>query len=296
MITPEAPKDEKAPGGSRGVGRVADVIALLAEARRPIAAGAIARRRSIPRSSTYQILNALVARGFAERNAAGFVAGPRLREITRTPSIARAMNVLECFDHGTPQLDLPELAVRADITGETLEELLLELVDAGLLVVSNGRYALGVAVAALAARSRPLEMLRTVARPVLLGLRDETGETANLVVRDRDHLVYLDQIESLQPLRHAGWVGRRIPIDRGAASQALDGAPGAPYAQDVVEVGVTGVAARVPGLVDPLAALSVTAPTVRMTERRIAECQDAVRAAAVELAMRLPSGAERSVA
>jgi DNA-binding IclR family transcriptional regulator len=144
--------------------------------------------------------------------------------------------------------------------------------------------ALGVRLAALAARSGPLQRLRAAARPVLAGLRDATGETANLIVRDADEAVYLDQVESLHALRHAGWSGRRIALDRGAAASALTGADGPQVASDAVEEGVTAIACRVPVAAEPPSAVSVTAPTVRMTGRRLTLGCTAVKRAANELA------------
>ncbi len=167
------------------------------------------------------------------------------------------------------------------------EAVLDDLVGAGLLAAGpDGRVALGVRVAALAARSAPMHRLRSAARPVLAALRDATGETANLVVRDGDELVYLDQVESPHALRHAGWVGRRLPLHHGAAGAALDGAQGPQVAFDAVEAGVTAVACAV-GATDPAAAVSVTAPTARMGERRLAACRAGVFDAAQQLAAAL---------
>jgi DNA-binding IclR family transcriptional regulator len=119
---------------------------------------------------------------------------------------------------------------------------------------------------------------------VLAALRDGTGETANLVVRDADEAVYLDQVESVHALRHAGWAGRRIALDRGAAASALRGADGPQVARDAVEVGVTAIACRVPLAAEPAAAVSVTAPTARMAGRRLTLGCTAVKRAANELA------------
>ena len=51
-------------------------------------------------------------------------------------------------------------------------------------------------------------------------LRDATSETANLIILDGDHAIYIDQVESSYALRHSGWVGRRVPL-AGTALAAL---------------------------------------------------------------------------
>ena len=63
--------------------REVEVLSLLAAAARPVPAAMIARECGIPRSSTYQIVNALVDAGFAEPADGGFRAGPRAREASR---------------------------------------------------------------------------------------------------------------------------------------------------------------------------------------------------------------------
>ena len=264
--------------------REVEVLNLLASAARPVPAAMIARECGIPRSSTYQIVNELVGAGYAEQADGGFRSGPRARELAGGATIAGALALLECFDQGVTHLSPAELCRRSGLPLARVEPLIADLVAAGLLAEADGRVALGVRVAALAARSGPLHQLRAAARPVLAELRDATGETANLIVRDGDEAVYLDQVESRHALRHAGWAGRRIALDRGAAAGALTGAAGVQVAVDAVEVGVTAVACRVPRADDPAAAVSVTAPTARMATRRLNECRTAVGRAADRLA------------
>jgi IclR family transcriptional regulator, acetate operon repressor len=264
-----------------GAVRAVEVLTRLATAGRPVPAAMIARECAIPRSSTYGILTDLAAAGFAESGDGGFRAGPRARELSGGVTIAGALAVLESFDRDVVDLTAAELCRRTGLPLARVEPLLADLCAAGLLAATDGRYALGVRVAALAARSGPLHRLRAAARPVLAELRDVTGETANLVVADAGRAVYLDQVESPHALRHAGWAGRAIPLDRGAAAAALTGAGGPQVARDAVEVGVTAVACAVPH--DPAAAVGVTAPTARMTSRRLTLCRTAVRRAADRL-------------
>jgi DNA-binding IclR family transcriptional regulator len=264
--------------------RSVEVLTLLSGAARPVPAAMIARECGIPRSSTYEIVNALVEAGYAEPADGGFRAGPRARELAGGATIGGALAVLESFEQDVTHLSPAELCRRSGLPLTRVEPLLEDLIAAGLLAESDGRVALGVRIAALAARSGPLHRLRAAARPVLAELRDRTGETANLIVRDGAEAVYLDQVESPHALRHAGWAGRRIALDRGAAAGALTGAAGAQVARDAVEVGVTAVACRVPRAHDPAAAVSVTAPTARMTKRKLIGCRAAVREAAQRLA------------
>jgi DNA-binding IclR family transcriptional regulator len=51
--------------------------------------------------------------------------------------------------------------------------------------------------------------LRQVARPHLLRLGAETGETVHLAIRDGAQVVYLDKVESIHPVRMYSQVGAR---------------------------------------------------------------------------------------
>jgi DNA-binding IclR family transcriptional regulator len=264
--------------------RSVEVLTLLAGAARPVPAAMIARECGIPRSSTYAIVNELVDAGFAEAADGGFRAGPRARELGRGATVGGALEVLESFGQDLTHLSPAQLCRATGMPLVRVEPLLDDLVDTGLLERDgDGRVALGVRVVALAARSAPLHRLRAAGRPVLDELRDTTGETANLIVRDGDEAVYLDQVESPHALRHAGWAGRRIPLDRGATGRALRGSDGVQVARDAVEVGVIAVVCRVESDEPPAAAVGITAPTARMTKRRLNRCRAAVREAAQRL-------------
>ncbi len=272
----------------RGAVRAVEVLTRLAGAGRPVPAAMLARECGIPRSTTYGIVGALAGAGFVEHADGGYKAGPRAHELAGGVTIAAALSVLESFEQDVTHLTAGELCRRTGLPLARVDPLVDDLVAEGLLTESDGHVALGVRVAALAARSGPLHRLRIAARPVLLDLCAATGETANLVVRDRDELVYLDQVESPHALRHAGWAGRRLPLGAGATSLALTGASAPQIARDAVEVGVTAVACGVPGA-DPAAAVTVTGPTARMGDRRLAACRRAVTAAAGALEAALAS-------
>jgi DNA-binding IclR family transcriptional regulator len=268
--------------------RAIEVLTLLASAGRPVPAAMIARECGIPRSTTYEIVNALVDAGFAASADRGYKAGPRAHELSGGVTVTAALAVLECFDQSATHLTAAELCRRSALPLVRVGPIVDELVELGLLTRGDQELALGVRVAALAARTGPLHELRAAARPVLLKLRDTTGETANLVVQDGDEAVYLDQVESAHALRHAGWAGRRIPLTKGAAAGALTGDGGVHTAQDAVEVGVTAVACRIPNTPSAhqpaAAAVGITAPSARMNARRLERCHFAVERAANDLA------------
>jgi IclR family acetate operon transcriptional repressor len=159
----------------------------------------------------------------------------------------------------------------------------------------DGSYSLGLHIAALAARLPQIERLRTIARPRLVQLRERTGETANLLIRDGDDVIYLDQVESLHALRHTGWAGRSIPLSISAAGQALVDPSRVHVVLDAVEPGVTAIASAVDVELEQPVAISITGPTVRLPPPVIDTCQAAIAEAATAigrdmLATRFSSG------
>jgi IclR family acetate operon transcriptional repressor len=85
----------------------------------------------------------------------------------------------------------------------------------------TGRYALGAKALHLAESYLGQMDLRRVVRPVLERLSQETGETANLVILDRREALYLDKVESPQSLRIFSRIGRRAPLYCTAVGKVL---------------------------------------------------------------------------
>jgi urocanate hydratase len=248
--------------------RAIDIIELMARSGRPLRAMTIARRCRIPRSSAYHLLATLRRRRYLHYDAEArlWSLGRRLAELAGSdPTLAEVIAVLDAFDARHPRLGPTQLVRASGLVLTTVERALEILVEDGLVTAHrDGSYSLGVQVAALAARLPDIQRLRAAARPRLVELRDRSGETANLLVRGRDDAVYLDQVESLYPLRHAGWAGRRIPLGTSAGGQALVDRSRVHVVSDAVEAGVTAVALGLDVSRVEAAAISITGPTARL--------------------------------
>jgi DNA-binding IclR family transcriptional regulator len=109
-----------------------------------------------------------------------------------------------------------------------------------------GRYRLGLRVLAWAGAVSAEFGLAEAARPVLEALRDETGESAQLFVRDGDSRLCVAASERPSGLRDTVPVGAVLPIERGSGGKVL-----LAYSADVTGgdgAGVRGGAARVGGV------------------------------------------------
>jgi IclR family transcriptional regulator, KDG regulon repressor len=85
----------------------------------------------------------------------------------------------------------------------------------------TGRYALGAEALHLADSYLGQVDLRRVARPILERLSHGTGETANLVILDGREALYLDKAESAQTLRIFSRIGHRAPLHCTAVGKVL---------------------------------------------------------------------------
>ena len=84
-----------------------------------------------------------------------------------------------------------------------------------------GRYRLGLRVLAWAGAVSAEFGLAEAARPVLEALRDETGESAQLFVRDGDSRLCVAASERRSGLRDTVPVGALLPLDRGSGGKVL---------------------------------------------------------------------------
>jgi DNA-binding IclR family transcriptional regulator len=219
---------------------------------------------------------------------------------TGTRTVERALTLLAAVaqDGGT----LSQLARAAELSPSTASRLLATLAAQELVRRDeHGSYHAGARLRQLAAASLRADPLHELAGPHLAALAAETGETANLAVAaDRRRVVYLRQVASPKLVQTAGWAGRTIPsrgTALGAALRGEIGPEGYVARTGAVEPEVTSIAAPVFGPDGEIvAALSVLAPTYRVTDRRVAACGRAVARHAGELSRGLGAPPEANAA
>jgi DNA-binding IclR family transcriptional regulator len=126
-------------------------------------------------------------------------------------SLARALGLFTAVrEAGEARAD--ELAAAAGLPLSTAYRYLHDLRVAGLVGEDRGRYSASGGLGG---------GLRALARPTLERLAEETGETALVAIRQGDHALCLDQVESRHATRMAFRVGQRLPLHAGAASRVL---------------------------------------------------------------------------
>jgi len=129
-------------------------------------------------------------------------------------SLNKALDVIEIVG------ELGSVGVReiSSLTGfppATSHRILSTLASRGYLVQDEiaKRYSLALRFLELGSKAQQESDLHAIARPHLHQLMLKTGETANLVVRDGDSVVYLDQVQSDETmLKIFTKLGARAPL------------------------------------------------------------------------------------
>jgi DNA-binding IclR family transcriptional regulator len=243
-------------------------------------------------------------------------------------SVDRALGILEVLAR-TGESGVTEIALELGVHKSTAFRLVATL-EAHRLVEQTsdrGRYRLGMGILRLAGATTARLDLVQEARPISRQLAADTGETVNLAVLSESSALYLDQVAGSSALQSHNWVGQHIPLHAtsngkvllcGLDDAGLDAVLGAlatytPHtitgraelreeldrvreqgyavAMDELEVGLTAVAAPIRNAHgDVVASMSVSGPSFRLPEQRVAEVVRQVKGAALEVSHRLGWG------
>jgi DNA-binding IclR family transcriptional regulator len=202
------------------------------------------------------------------------------QSVGRVGVLDKTVAILDALEEGP--LGLSDLARRVDEPRPSVHRLCAALESHGLIERDGELRQLGPRLArwanhAFASEHRLIEL----AMPYLETLRDATGESVQLYVRDGNERRCIAGLESLHGLRTIVRVGSVLPLDVGSAGAVLR-SDDIEWKQSVEEreKGVASVSAPVVASGRVIAAVSVSGPidrTTRQPGRRYAK--DVMRAA-----------------
>jgi len=133
----------------------------------------------------------------------------------------KSVAILDALAHRGP-LALADLVDEVDLSRPTTHRLAVALEAHGLVGRDRGgRFRLGPRLTEWSHRALPARSLAEAAAPVLAALRDATGESAQLFVRDGDTRVCIAAAERPSGLRDTVPVGAVLPLDRGSGGKVL---------------------------------------------------------------------------
>jgi len=249
--------------------------------------------------------------------------------------LGRACDVLDCFTESQPRLGVADIRSRTGLPATTVARIVSTLLREGLLVRDGDTYRVGLRVLVWSAPARSGSGLLGVARPFVEQLRDVTGESAGLYVRQGATRVLVEAASSHHSVIYRGYVGQVLPLHAGSAGKclmafdedALNAAleaglerytdstvaageeldrqlaqvreRGWAFTESEREVGLNSVAAPVMGFDGrPEAALAIGAPSIRLDREEAERVGPIVAATARAIAARmgyLPDGEHADV-
>ncbi|MDE1005450.1 MAG: IclR family transcriptional regulator [Paraburkholderia fungorum] len=143
----------------------------------------------------------------------------------RVPGLERGLKILTEFSPREPVLGAPELSKRLKIPRTTVFRLLQTLESLGFLerADKDRNYRLGVAVLRLGFEYLSSLELTDLGLPIIEALRNDTGLTSHIVIRDGRDVVFVAKAQSHAPIFSSVKVnvGTRLPAYATTHGQVL---------------------------------------------------------------------------
>lgn len=127
--------------------------------------------------------------------------------------IDRLARLLDAIAANNNPVSLKVLSAETGLHPSTAFRILASLAEHGFVErSSSGHYRLGVKLLQLGSRVQGRLDIRREARPIMEWLRNETGETVNLIVREGDEVVYVERVVPNRMMRVEQMIGGRAPL------------------------------------------------------------------------------------
>ncbi len=141
-------------------------------------------------------------------------------------SVGKALKLLQLFTLERPRLSLAEIARMSGFSKPTAYRFLKALEEEGVVSRSSVNqddkmYQLGLRLLELGTLVSEQIEVRKLARPYMERLRDLVNEVVHLVIHDKGYAVYVERVETDQPMRLFTRIGLRTPLYVGSAPRLL---------------------------------------------------------------------------
>jgi DNA-binding IclR family transcriptional regulator len=251
----------------------------------------------------------------------------RKRDIYYIEVLGKTLDILDVFGHSDRRrLSLQEVSVVTKLSKNTVFRILYTLAEHGYIVKENHSYGLGPKFADLSDVRLQRRDLLSVASSYLDALLDQFGETVNVGVLDNTSIRYVDVRESRARIRLAERIGGSDPLHSTALGKAhlaylppdevralmkqagmakhtpqtlttlssltadLETVRQLGYAVDREESMAGAFCVGVPVLSSqgsPIAAISISGPTIRFDESKLPSASQALLKSAKEIQKKL---------
>ena len=143
------------------------------------------------------------------------------REGVVVQSVARALNIIECFSDDT-ELGVSDLAERMALSKSTVYGLINTLTAFGYLEqVENKKYRLGVKLFELGNLVQSRMDVRLEARPYCELLAEKYRTTVHLAAYSEDEIIYIDKVDNTNSVVVYSRAGKRAPMSCTGVGKAI---------------------------------------------------------------------------
>jgi IclR family transcriptional regulator, KDG regulon repressor len=151
-------------------------------------------------------------------------------------TVQRALDIIDCFTKEKPYLNLTEISQKVGLPASTTSRFLATLEQNDYLEkdASTLRYKLGKKIFYLGHLAGESIDLRTIAKPIMEELRNETKETINLYILRDVHRICIDQLGGLNNISHTVNIGENYPLWAGAGGKAILAFQDEPFIHSVI--------------------------------------------------------------
>lgn len=137
-------------------------------------------------------------------------------------AVVKAFGLLEILAQNESPLGVTDLAKQTELGKSNVHRLLQTLLSLGYIKKSDdGHYTASLRLWELGSQIISRVSIREVARPYMKLLADETGETVHLSELHAGEVLYVDKIESREPVRAYTQLGGRAPAYCTATGKAM---------------------------------------------------------------------------
>lgn len=126
-------------------------------------------------------------------------------------TLIKGMQLLETLSGRDSAVGVSELALQLGMGKSNVHRTLQALVELGYVINEEGRYRASLKMWELGARVIARLNVRQAALPAMHWLLDETRETVHLSVLDGEQVMYVDKLDSPEPVRAYSEMGGRAP-------------------------------------------------------------------------------------
>lgn len=136
-------------------------------------------------------------------------------------TLERGLRVLKSFDEDYPEMTLSEVAARTSLSPAVARRCLKTLVELGYVGQHERKFLLRPSVLTIGSAFLASMQIEQVVLPPLQHVRDQTGDSASLVVISGSDILYVAHVSTDRRFRLAANVGTRFPFHATSLGKAI---------------------------------------------------------------------------